>query len=427
MSKNSEQLYTDVVADIYRVADDAGIDPLTLSFKKYIAAGRYKAKDIDACGGFKSIIRDSFGPPERHYDIIAGQKARAAEIRRIGQIAGDKEWVVRQLNAKLSTIAAGLKPEKQKYKFPKPRGFLRENIGVLSDTHFGLDIDIEELRHNKYDWSIAARRLAKYVVQLADYKLEHRQDCPQLRLCLGGDICQGIIHKDTDHGTEMIAHQIEGAAQMLVQAIDYLRKVYSRIIVETTPDNHMRLPFDGAGRSTGQKYNSFATMMHNQLQMAYRNVPQVTFHIVKSPYTDFEVLGHRVFLTHGDTVLSAGSPGKTIHIDRISKRVNEIQVTAFSHDEKPYKAIIMGHVHVPVSTTLDGGVELIINGTGSGLDPYARSIGITSNNPCQVIFEATPDYVVGDFRKVYLKDADNDTRFDKIITPYNRSFKQPKI
>jgi hypothetical protein len=88
---------------------------------------------------------------------------------------------------------------------------------------------------------------------------------------------------------------------------------------------------------------------------------------------------------------------------------------------------MMGHVHVPVSTTLDNGAELIINGTGSGTDNFAQSIGILSNNPCQVIFEATEDYVVGDFRKVFLKDADSDEYYDKIIQPYDGTLRQVPV
>lgn len=427
MSKQTQSLYEKIINDIGAVAEALGKSPSDLTVKEYLSNGAFKANDLTACGGLKAIVKDAFEIPEKHAGIVTGQKLRAAYVRKLEKVAGHKEYVFDQVADKISQIAASLSPEKRTIKFGKPKNFLRGNVGVLSDTHFGLDIDRDEVKYNEYNWEIAARRFAKYIVQLAEYKKEHRDDCPTVWLCLGGDICQGLIHADTEFGTEMITHQVDGASQMIHQGIEYLRKHYKYVNVVCTPDNHMRLPFAGGGRSMSQKYDSFATIMHLGLARAYANVPEVQFHIVKTPYTDFEVLGHRVFLTHGDTTLNAGSPGKNINVERISKRVNEIQVAAFSNNEKPYRAVIMGHVHVPVSTTLTGGIELIINGTASGLDPYARAIGITSSDPCQVIFEATEDYVVGDFRKVYLKDADKVAAYDQIITPYDRQFTHPMI
>jgi hypothetical protein len=65
---------------------------------------------------------------------------------------------------------------------------------------------------------------------------------------------------------------------------------------------------------------------------------------------------------------------------------------------------------------------LLINGTLSGLDPYAHSLGIYSKNATQQIFEVVPGHPVGDIRMIRLKNADNLKELDKIIKPFSGKF-----
>jgi hypothetical protein len=65
---------------------------------------------------------------------------------------------------------------------------------------------------------------------------------------------------------------------------------------------------------------------------------------------------------------------------------------------------------------------LVVNGCLSGLDPYAQSVGITTSNPTQEIFEMTTDHAVGDIRLIQVRDADGKKELDKIIKPYDYKF-----
>lgn len=253
-----------------------------------------------------------------------------------------------------------------------------------------------------------------YVQEVASFKLNKRNEAPTLYWMIGGDIGQGDIHPGPD--TYPLVVQIHGALHIFTHAIDYLLNFYKNIEIFTVTDNHWRMPHVSKRPQTAQKWNSFATLFHISLKMAYRNDKRVKVYIPKTPYATFKVFDHTYWLTHGDTVIKTGNVGKTVDISSLNEQLNNLNTG--NTLESPIDVALFGHVHVPLNTTLPNGCELIINGTGSGVDPYAQSIGIFYNNPTQVIWEATPQWAVGDFRKVSLRPADDKKEYDKIIPPY---------
>jgi len=66
-------------------------------------------------------------------------------------------------------------------------------------------------------------------------------------------------------------------------------------------------------------------------------------------------------------------------------------------------------------------VKIVINGCLIGTDPYALSVGIQSSQAVQVLWETTRQYVQGDVRSIYVSDADDKAKYDKIIKPYKYS------
>jgi hypothetical protein len=169
-------------------------------------------------------------------------------------------------------------------------------------------------------------------------------------------------------------------------------------------------------------------MVHLGLEAAFRQAKDVSFNIPMTPYTNFKVFNHEFMLTHGDTYFKVGNVSKTINIESLTAQVNALNASRSISSLKPIDVVMVGHVHTPLATTLKNDTELVVNGTASGLDPYAQSIGISSNKPVQTIFEVTPEYSVGDYRRVHLLDAGNNPKYDKIIknntkylSPLNRS------
>lgn len=412
----------DIIDEVKRICKEENLDPWDINGTKFF---KYTTKPITqnrikTFGGLTGIIKDYFGPrPGRDLAIIHGSKRKSSYVSSLEKFAGDRSYFYDHV---LKQVCNDLK----EFKFPVPKSTEkpkitaneREIVALISDTHFGLTIDDKELGGiNKYSWTIAARRMALFATQIATFKEESRSQTPVLRLCLGGDLAQGIIHL-SDSNTDLLTHQIIGTTHILYQMISYLRKFFKCIKVECTADNHMRMVHKGSkDRSMAQKYDSYATIIHSALKMGFLHCKDVEFNIPKTPYTAFNVLGNNFYLTHGDTLINVGMPGKSINTSQITDAANKLNASLKDHNE--YRVILCGHVHTPCFITLNNGTELVVNGTGSGVDPYAHSIGIFESHPAQVIFESTKDFPVGDQRKVFLKDADDNPKYDKIIKPYN--------
>lgn len=413
----------DVVADIEQVLEDSGLEPDEITVGKYSRlGGKYDGRMLRRMGGFGAIVAEAFpdapkkDPAQSHYLKRRKQYVNSLE-RKLADWDYLRKSVYDGFKAAFETVGPFQVTKINKAEKPRVKVEDRANVVVISDTHIGLKIDPEEIMTNGYDWRIAARRLGKLSRQVAEFKHDHRDECPELHVCLGGDLGQGIIHLN-DAGTDLITYQVIGITYYLTQMIDYWRKSYSKIIVHCTPDNHMRLTHKGPDRALAQKAtDSYATMIHFALQMGFRGVDDVEFDVPKTAIDTFNVLGHKFGLTHGDTHITPGNVGQSVNVKAIANQVMKLNATV--KDGKHYDAIILGHVHVPLNMHLnETGTELVINGTGSGTDAYAESLGFFRTKPHQVLFEVTKGYAVGDWRKIALDDADDEEEYEQIVQPY---------
>lgn len=423
-----------VVDDIAKILDETGIDPNEFTVVQYSKnGGLYDGRMLRRLGGF-TLIKDSWLRERKKVDIkskhaMTEQRGYVTKLEK--QVAGSQNMLekledVYKRAFKELIASGGLKVSNiNKPKLPVNVTIERENGVMLSDIHMGLKIDREEVGCNAYDWLIAARRLGKLAEQVALFKRDHRAECARLRVLLGGDLGQGVIHLDDD-GTELMTYQFTGMAYYLVQMIDYWRHFYHEIVVECTPDNHLRLPHKGPNRQFSQKHDSFATMLSVAIQMAFRHCDDVKFHVPKSPITTFDMLGHKMALTHGDTHVSSGNVGKEIKVKSVADQV--LRMNSAAVDGRKYAAIFVGHVHVPAYVHMpECGADLIVNGTASGTDGYAHGIGIHGSAASQVMWETTKDYAVGDFRRVRLDDADDEVCYDNIIAEYLHGYEINKM
>ena len=301
-------------------------------------------------------------------------------------------------------------------KLQKKKKVKRAIFGKLSDLHIQAQIEEDELGGmNKFGNKEEARRLAFYMREIANYKQAHREET-ELILPLNGDIGQGIIHDQ--ESTPVMTTQFSAMLHLLTQAISFAATKYNKVRIIGVGGNHLRFMHkSNKGRQSSQKWDSFSTMLYISLKYALKDHKNVTIEIPVTPYALIDVLGHKYLITHGDTLINVGNVGKTVSTDHIKNKINDLISGLGKID-----AVLVGHVHVPLYTTLNNGTELVINGTMSGIDPFAQSIGIVKNLPCQVMFEATEKYAVGDVRFVKMKEADDDEELDKIITPFEGKF-----
>lgn len=288
----------------------------------------------------------------------------------------------------------------------------RTIVAHISDTHFGADIQGDEMGGiNKYGPIEEARRLAFFIREVANYKPEHRAET-DLVIALNADLIQGVIH-DIDT-TKALTTQFAAAMSLLTQAISYLAAEFNSVKVICTTGNHGRaMHRPEKGRATKGRYDGYHTMLNLALKYATNHLPNVTFDIPITPYWYGKIRGHNYFILHSDTVLQTGTIGKAVNVNQIKNKINDL-VSGIG----PIDVVMAGHTHVPLTTLLANGTRLLCNGNLSGVDEYCLSLGIVSNQPSQQLFEVTDKYSVGDLRNVMVIEADKEKALDKIIEPF---------
>lgn len=339
-------------------------------------------------------------------------KKRAAKLNKENTVILESELFKKDFFTELSAINSKskinlTKPAKLQKKTKTPRTI----VAHISDTHLGVKINKSEMGGiNEFDPNIAARRFAFFFKTLAQYKSEHRDET-DLVIVLNGDIFAGVIH-GLESGVLPMSTQFAIGVRIFAQALSFISGHFKRIKIVGLTGNHDRyMHKDNKGRQTEQKWDSFATNLYVSLEEILKQHKNIEFEIPETPYALFKVQGHNFMATHGDTVINLGNPGKSINTESITKQINN-----FNAGLKHRIDVLMGaHVHKSTFQSLDNGADLVINGTLSGTDQFAQSIGILSNNPVQQIFEVTEKYKVGDMRFVRLAIADKDEKLDKII------------
>jgi hypothetical protein len=356
-------------------------------------------------------------------DFVSNLKTKRAAQKRSSKNAKEVKTVLDHLESQdafldqfkevLKTTKFKIHPKVTKKTKKKSK---RTIVAHISDTHFGADIDGEEMGGlNQYGRIEEARRLAFFIKEVAEYKVEHRKDT-DLVIALNADIIQGMIHNIDS--TSPLTNQFSRALHLLTQSISYLANEFNNVKVICTTGNHGRaMHRPDKGRPTKNRWDAYSTMLNVALEYALKGFKNVTFEIPTTPYWYGKIMGHNYFILHSDAVLSTGSIGKNISVGSIKNKINDL-ISGIG----PIDVVMAGHTHVPMTTILNNGVTLLCNGSLSGVDEFCLSIGIVTNHPSQQLFEVTEKYPVGDLRNVMVLEADKDKSLDKIVEPFTGKF-----
>lgn len=290
---------------------------------------------------------------------------------------------------------------------------------TLSDLHFGADITKEETGYLDYGTVEEARRFAEIIKQTIDYKPHYRKET-ELHVNLLGDIIQHKLHDA--QAAAPVSEQICRAIHLLSQGFAQLGENFSKVTVYCSTGNHGRDLNRHTKRATSGKWDSVESVIYFALRKILGKYKNVTFVIPKTPYIIYEVFGHKVFATHGDTVLNVGNPGNSLNIRNVENQIN--QINSSMKDSEEIKVAIVGHTHCSSVSNLNTGTTLITNGALPPTDDYAVSLGYLENRASQTLTEMTESYAVGDIRFIRVDgETDKNAKLDDIIKPY-KSFDQ---
>jgi hypothetical protein len=408
-STPANQYVQQIKAAVEAVAEGSGLDPADVTRRDL--DGLVSDWVFKRAGGLELVKRAYF--PVKEKDLAGIYKAKLVAKKNNSkeqQLSEDLSLAEHIVDALKDMPEIKVKPYSQKAKKKVSR---HVNV-VLSDLHIGSDISKEETGGLDFGVVEESRRLARITKEVIDYKPQYRKET-ELNVFLLGDILQNSLHDPRDGAP--LAEQFARSVHLLSQSLSQLAANFPKVTVYCATGNHGRNTGRHHTRAVNQKWDSIETMVYVALQKIMKPLG-VKFIIPKTPYTVCEIFGQKMFLTHGDTVLKPGYPGKSIQTRSLEEQVNRFNANLKDHEE--YQVLLVGHVHVGSVTHLANGAVMITNGAMVPSDEFATSIGLMENNCGQMMFETVPGYPVGDVRFIKVSEKDDkNSELDKIIKPYS--------
>ncbi len=403
-----------IAMDMDSIAKESGIPINALTYSEYIkAGGHYNSAHLAQVGGWKSIqasyfpMKQDFASITRLIDIQKSQKL-------LSRVLGGNKVIIEDFIKELKQLPAFGPKDFSFLGKRKVTKHLRALHLLLTDLHYGADLK-PTATNKPYGKIEEARATAQVVKNVSEYKLDHRSET-ELHVWLLGDIIEGNIHPS---GQASIPEQFARAVHILRQALAIFATQFPVVYVHCATGNHGRNPSVHKERAIdGKAQHSYETMIYFALKELFRDTPHVTFYIPYSSEVVAEVLGHRVYATHGDTLLKIGNPGSSIPTSKIESEINRIDRNEVEEGRKPFNVFLVGHVHKATVLGLDFGGTLIVNGGLPTAGDYTKSVGVHRSQQCQVMFESTEDIAFGDYRRIYLRDTEDDDSLDEIIVPF---------
>lgn len=428
------KLVKDIVKEIERIAAKLRIEPYQLKKVQFMELAQVDEWQLRKIGGYQSLLQTYYPIPDKSLKDIELNKQRKSYLNKLEKQYGSWESFAEQLTESLVKRLKTMRVEPKILNEKATKEYIRSIaktdlhdtsprsvVVALTDLHFGTNVDKAELGgKNEFNWTIAARRFGFIMEQLRTYKMELRTLHEEVVLLLGGDLIGGIIHNQEGPDYDLITFQVNGALSYFIQAINNLKSWYPKVRVVCQPGNHGRMMHkQSKDRALSQKYDSFENIIFYSLAQRFENDSKVEIIVPKTPYAEVTVQGHRIYMTHGDGVFVTGNPGKSINTDNINKQVQRVNENEYKEGRKPFEVFVFGHVHQAAHFQVSSGAHIIINGSMIGTDSFAQGVGVTSNNPVQVMWEMNSKFPVGDSRWLFVKEADKAKHLEKLIRPYN--------
>lgn len=428
MKLNKE--YKRFQASIKKIAKELGCEPYEVTRREYMMYSEEVEGltdwQIRKLGGFNAM-KDFLYPEERNPVGKAIIRNTRNYKNKIDREYGDAAFLVEQLTENIRSIMNDVNLKiHPKVRRKKKKGKIKRSIVAhWSDIHAGAFVEKREVWGlNKFDWEVCSRRNAGFIDQICQYKLHYRDET-ELVLVINGDSIAGVIH-DQEWVVDVLTNQFWGAVKNIVQGITYCAQHFSKVRVYTTVGNHGRAMHKmSKERALTKKWDAYENQVYIAVkEIVERTCANVEVDIPTAPFVIFDVQGHKILATHGDTVIKVGNPGATLNMKKLSDQVNRINAGLVKVLMEEVKVIMCGHVHVATVQQMDNGVYFVINGCVSGLDTFANSqCGIFDSHPAQQLFEVTAENPLGDFRFVNLNGFDKRKDLEKIIEPYKSPFK----
>lgn len=228
----------------------------------------------------------------------------------------------------------------------------KECLICLSDLHYGIKIDNE---WNKFDSDIAKSRMDYIVDKAIEFGRLH--NCDIANIIITGDVVNNNNHLSSRMSNrECIAEQVVGVSELISNAIQKLSNSFAYVSISMCEGNHDRIY---ANKSDNDYNDSFIHIIRSYIKARIENLSNVIFTDNKhgNDIVEINVCNKKIVAVHGDKISQ-----KSL-IPRLTSMFGKVDY------------VIRGHVHTPQSETF-GESTLVTVGTFSGVDMYARQLGL---------------------------------------------------
>lgn len=323
-------------------------------------------------------------------DYLAKQEFALERMEQIAQRFSTKTWI-------------------PKYKGKKTKHVERRVNLILSDLHYGADLDPKLVTY-PYFAVQESRRTAAICTQVADYKRQYRAET-ELEIHLIGDIIQGKLH-DVQNAASL-TEQYDRALHSLIYGIEFLATEFRKVTVRTSVGNHGRDVSRHPQRAMQDKYDSNEFRIYRAMKYRFAKVPNITMETPMRGFYLYDQFGMKGVMSHGDTIFNPGYPGKVVDVQKLSTQINAFKLA--HPDNREAILFGFGHVHTAMDVMI-GGNTIVTNGCLIPTDEYAQSIGIY-NTPCsQQLWETVPGHMFGDHRRLDIEsNVDEDESLNTVI------------
>lgn len=229
-------------------------------------------------------------------------------------------------------------------------GLVNDNeiVVLLSDWHFGLEC---ENHWNVFNSDIFEHRIETLMHKIIEVGKLH--NAHTVHLFALGDMVNGLIHTTTRiSNNENVIEQTQVVAETLSYMCNYLSS-YFNIKFYNTNGNHDRVT---ANKNDNLDEESFSYLItwFMRARLKYNSKIEIIPNTIDKGIVVADICGHKVFAVHGDKDRPLSS------IDSLTNMLKEFP-----------RFIFMGHFHSNFEANRKG-IDVIVNGSLSGVDTYAK-------------------------------------------------------
>lgn len=222
---------------------------------------------------------------------------------------------------------------------------------LLSDWHLYLECNNF---WNKFDIDIARARIQTLKEKVIKYVKLHNVQILHIEIL--GDMINGAIHLGTRvESEEDVITQTIGCAEIIADFVHDLAKEVCKVRVHTVNGNHGRVTANKKESIETENFERIITWFLKERIKSVKNVT-ICYNLFDNTISHYKIKDKHIFSSHG-------------HLDNVNNVISQ-----YSQMFKiPVDEVHLGHFHSYYEKE-EYGSSVVVNGTLSGTDTYAKNI-----------------------------------------------------